>query len=81
MLGPKRLATRGLANSVDEMLRRLPERLKAAKLVHFHAGKHSAELKETLKDWFSHGGAVKLRERAPYSEPGVVSPLVRKLSL
>ena len=24
---------------------------------------------------------VKLRERAPYSEPGVVSPLVRKLSL
>ena len=25
--------------------------------------------------------SVKLRERAPYSEPGVVSPLVRKLSL
>ncbi len=50
MLGPKRLATRGLANSVVEMLRRLPERLKAAKLVHFHAGRHSAELKETLKD-------------------------------
>ncbi len=27
------------------------------------------------------GGGVKLRERAPYSEQGVVSPLVRKLSL
>ncbi len=58
MLGPKRLATRGLANSVTEMLRRLPERLKAAKLVHFHAGKQSAELKETLKDRFLHVGAL-----------------------
>ena len=35
MLRPKRLATRGFANSVHEMLRRLPPRLKAANLVHF----------------------------------------------
>jgi hypothetical protein len=56
MLGPKRLATRGQANSVMEMLRRLPERLKEAKLVHFHAGKQSVELKETLKDWFQNVG-------------------------
>jgi hypothetical protein len=44
MLGPKRLATRGLANSVAEMLRRLPARLKEAKLVHYHGGKQNAEL-------------------------------------
>jgi hypothetical protein len=52
MLGPKRLATRGLANSVAEMLRRLPTRLKDAPLVHFHGGKQNAELREALKDWF-----------------------------
>jgi hypothetical protein len=54
MLGPKRLATRGLANSVVEMLKRLPARLKEAKLVHYHGGKQSAELRESLKDWFAH---------------------------
>jgi hypothetical protein len=58
MLGPKRLAMRGLANSVAEMLRRLPERLKEARLVHYHAGKQSAELRESLKDWFAHTGAL-----------------------
>jgi hypothetical protein len=70
MLGPKRLATRGLANSVVEMLRRLPERLKAAKLVHFHAGRHSAELKETLKDWFNHVGALQ-----PTTPPTKTAPM------
>jgi hypothetical protein len=58
MLGPTRLATRGLANSVAEMLRRLPERLKEAQLVHYHGGKQSAELRESLKDWFARTGAL-----------------------
>jgi hypothetical protein len=52
MLGPKRLATRELANSVKEMLNRLSSRLKDAALVHFHGGKQTAELRESLKDWF-----------------------------
>ncbi len=58
MLGPKRLATCGLANSVAEMLRRLPPRLKDAALIHFHGGKQNAELREALKDWFSNVGAL-----------------------
>ncbi len=53
MLDPKRLATRGLANSVAEMLCRLPCRIKALELVYFHGGKQSAELRESLKDWFT----------------------------
>ncbi len=60
MLGPKRLATRGLASSVAEMLRRIPSRLKGASLVHFHGGKQSAELRETLKDWFSNVSTLQL---------------------
>jgi hypothetical protein len=58
MLGSKRLATRGLANSVAEMLRRLPSRVKALKLVHYHGGKQNAELRESLKDWFHHVSAL-----------------------
>jgi hypothetical protein len=58
MLGPKQLATRGLANSVAEMLRRLPERLKESKLVHYHGGKHNAELRVALRDWFTHVGTL-----------------------
>ncbi len=58
MLGPKRLATRGLANSVGEMLRRLPPRLESARLVHYHGVKQNAELQESLKDWFLHVSAL-----------------------
>jgi hypothetical protein len=58
MLGSKRLATRGLANSVAEMLRRLPPRLKESPLVHYHGGKQNAELREALKDWFVHVSAL-----------------------
>ncbi len=58
MLGPKRLATRGLAHSVMEMLKRLPARLRDAKLVYYHGGKQNAELRESLKDWFTHTSAL-----------------------
>jgi hypothetical protein len=57
MLGPKRLATRGLANSVTEMLRRLPPRLKESQIVHYHGGKQNAELRVALKDWFARTAA------------------------
>jgi hypothetical protein len=70
MLGPKRLATRGLANSVAEMLRRLPLRLKDAALVHFHGGKQGAELREALKDWFAHVGAP--QPVTDTTQPGLV---------
>jgi transposase InsO family protein len=70
MLGPKRLATRGLANSVSEMLRRLPCRIKAVKLAHFHGGKQSAELRESLKDWFYHVSALQ-----PATPPTKTAPV------
>jgi hypothetical protein len=70
MLGPKRLATRGLANSVAEMLRRLPCRIKALQLVHFHGGKQSAELRESLKDWFYHVSALQ-----PATPPTKTAPV------
>jgi len=58
MLGPKTLATRGFANSVEEVLRRLPVSLKAAKLVHFHGGRHNEELRATLKTWVEKAGSL-----------------------
>jgi hypothetical protein len=72
MLGPKMLATRGLANSVAEMLRRLPFRLKYAKLVHYHGGKQNAELREALKDWFERVSA--LQPVAPPTSKGEPAP-------
>jgi hypothetical protein len=76
MLGPKRLATRGLANSVAEMLRRLPARLKDARLVHFHGGKQNAELREALKDWFAHVSALH-----PIAPPSKAEPAKADLAV
>ncbi len=58
MLGSKTLATRGFANSIEETLRRLPVPLKAARLVHFHGGRHSDELGASLKVWVHKVGAL-----------------------
>ncbi len=69
MLGPKRLATRGLANSVKEMLTRLPLRLKEASLVHYHGGKQTAELRESLKDWFMKVSALQSITPPTKTEP------------
>jgi hypothetical protein len=69
MLGPKRLATRGLSNSVAEMLRRIPPRLKDSALVHFHGGKQNAELREALKDWFKHVSALQPATPPSKAEP------------
>jgi hypothetical protein len=58
MLGPKMLATRGYANSVEEVLKRLPVSLNEASLVHFHGAKQGSELRAVLKLWFHHVGAL-----------------------
>jgi hypothetical protein len=52
-LGPKRLAPRGMANSVSEMLQRLPDALKAAENVHVFAGIHTVDLKQLVQAWIS----------------------------
>jgi hypothetical protein len=76
MLGPKRLATRGLSNSVAEMLWRLPERLKQASLVHYHGGRQNAELREALKDWFESVSALQ-----SVTPPSKTEPLVAYLAV
>jgi hypothetical protein len=69
MLGPKRMETRGYANSVEEVLKRLPASLKAAGTVDFHGGKQSAELRATLKLWFNEVGSL-----IPVNPPRVGKP-------
>jgi hypothetical protein len=58
MLGPRSLAPRGYTHSVEELLQRLPVELKDADTIHFHGGKCNAELRATLKLWFSKVSAL-----------------------
>jgi hypothetical protein len=53
LLRPKRLAPRGLANSVQEVLSRLPEPLRSAQLVHDHAGTYTSDLKVMVQAWIT----------------------------
>ena len=69
MLGPRDLAPRGYTHSVEELLRRLPASLKEATLVHFHGGENNAELRATLKLWFTHVSSLQ-----PVTPPKEGSP-------
>ena len=51
MLGPKRLAPLGLANSVQEVLRRIPTELKTAVIIHVHAGQDTADIRRLVQAW------------------------------
>jgi hypothetical protein len=53
LLGPKHLAPRGLAHSVQEALARLRPALKDSKIVHVHAGTYTSDLKVILQAWVS----------------------------
>jgi hypothetical protein len=53
LLGPKRLAPRGLANSVKEALARLPARLQSSKDIQVHAGTFTSDLKVMVQAWIS----------------------------
>jgi hypothetical protein len=76
MLGPKQLETRGYANAVGEVLKRLPDTFKAASVVHFHGGKQSAELRATLKLWFDEVGAL-----TPLNPPRTGTPPLADLAI
>jgi hypothetical protein len=58
MLGPKRMETCGYANSIEEVLKRLPASLKAAGTVHFHGSKQGTEIRAALKLWFDNVSAL-----------------------
>ena len=51
MLGPRRLAPRGLTFSVDQLLRRLPAHLETAAIVHVHAGSDTPNLRTAVQSW------------------------------
>jgi hypothetical protein len=51
MLGPRHLAPRGLTNSIDELLSRLPSTLKSTELVHVHAGTHTSDVRQIVQAW------------------------------
>jgi hypothetical protein len=51
LLGPKRLAPRGLANSVQEALARLPAYLRESKDIQVHAGTYTSDLKLMVQAW------------------------------
>ncbi len=53
LLGPKRLAPRGLAHSVQVMLSRLPESFRSANTIHVHAGTYTSDLKVMVQTWTS----------------------------
>jgi len=58
MLGPKRLAPTGLAHAVQELLSRLPAEMKAAKIVHAHAGSDTADVRRIIQSWRNASGSV-----------------------
>jgi hypothetical protein len=76
MLGPNLLETRGYANAVEEVLKRLPIALKDCSLVHFHGGKQSPELRAILKLWFHHVGAL-----TPINPPRSGAPPVSDIAI
>jgi hypothetical protein len=53
MLGPRRLAPRGLAFSVEQLLRRLPAYLQNSAVVHVHAGSDTPNLRTAVQSWCS----------------------------
>jgi hypothetical protein len=69
MLGLKTMETRGYKNSVEEVLQRLPAKLKGSSVVHFHGGKQTSELRAVLKLWFANVSAL-----TPLSPPRIGTP-------
>jgi hypothetical protein len=53
LLGPKRLAPRRLAHSVQVVLSRLPESFRSANTIHVHAGTSTSDLKVIVQTWTS----------------------------
>jgi hypothetical protein len=76
MLGPKTLAARGCANCVEAVLQRLPEALKAAKVVHFHGGRNNTELRACLKLCFKHVSAL-----TPLNPPREGTPIAADIAI
>jgi hypothetical protein len=66
LLGPRHLAPRGLTHSIVELLKRLPSALKAAAIVHVHAGQNTADAKRTIQDWVDSRSSV--QSLAPISK-------------
>ena len=51
MLGPNRVAPRGLTHMITDLLNRLPERLRTAENVHCHAGPETGTIARIVQAW------------------------------
>ena len=51
MLGPNRIAPRGLTHMTTDLLDRLPERLRTAENVHCHAGPETGTIARIIQSW------------------------------
>jgi hypothetical protein len=58
MLGPRRLAPRGLTHSIEELLHRPPSRLELSTRIQVHAGHESADLQRTVQKWRNSPGSA-----------------------
>jgi transposase InsO family protein len=58
LLGPKRLAPRGLADSVAQVLARLPVAFQALKTIHVYAGQASPDVRQQVATWAAKKGNV-----------------------
>jgi hypothetical protein len=48
LLGPRRLSPRGMEHSIQEMLKRIPVSLRTSKIIHVHAGPHTANARKLV---------------------------------
>ena len=76
LLGPRRLAPRGLTHSVAEVLRRIPDRFKDSTSIHVHAGTHSIEARKAVQLWATKASSVE--QHAP---PRSGSPQICNLAI
>jgi hypothetical protein len=79
MLGPKRLAPRGLRHSVQELLDRLPRDLKAAVKVQVYAQENSPDIARTVQAWRTAAGssviaAPLIKEQPPVMDLAILIP-------
>ena len=58
MLGPRRLAPRGLSHSTQLLLERLPNRFKSSAVVQVHAGADTADARKIVQAWTDTKGSV-----------------------
>ena len=72
MLGPRVLAPIGLAHSFDELLRRLPDRLRDLRTVRTHCPPHTADIARRIQTWRRPTNPIDTHSVSHLQHPGPV---------